>query len=246
MFGRGRDVKSDEKLQIGLEHGRDDYAIAWCFALPGCAALVPPGADPLERAALAVAEFVAWSHNRAADRLQFDVEHVEIVQVVRTDVDLFAGESTSFFMHDAEPPGTNEFPLWSTAHDRALDELRELALSLPPALLDHKLGAWRSTPLEIVDRATAQEREYAAHLDPARAPFAAAVREPGFKALQHAHLVLQQIVCDVPPGMKVQGTNSRGQHEAWSVRRVMRLSTWQLRRQTWDLRKQLSTLWLGD
>ena len=53
---------------LGIERGTDGFSAVWCLDMAGCYALLPPGSDPLERSALAILEFAAWSHNRAADR----------------------------------------------------------------------------------------------------------------------------------------------------------------------------------
>lgn len=113
---------------------------------------------------IAMLEFTARGHHRSADRALVDDNLAGIVQTVDTGDDLRGGDSSVFFMHDAEPPGPKEFPLWANPHDRALDELRDLALSLPAALQDHRLDAQGRPLIGVVQYCAATERFYASQL----------------------------------------------------------------------------------
>jgi hypothetical protein len=236
-----------DEIQIALERGRDGFSAAWCLDLPGCYALVPPGADPIERASLAILEFASWSHHRSAGRMTLDPGQVAIAQSLTSDDDLRAGQTSAFFIHDGEPPAPNEFPLWATPHDRALDELRELVLAFPPGLHGHRLDDAGRTVLEIVEHAAEAERFFASRL---RADSTKSAKSPaqerGFRDLQDAHVLLQQVVCDVPGATRLSlPSESSGRTETWSVRKVMRRSIWHLRYHTWELRRAVGSIWLG-
>jgi len=236
-----------EEIQIALERGGDGYTGAWCLDLPGCYALVPPGADPIERATLAILEFASWSHHRAAERMAVEAGQIVVAQSLATDEDLRAGATSAFFVHDGEPPAPNEFPLWATPHDRALDELRELVLAFPPGMHGHRLDEAGRTVLEIVEHAAAAERFFASRLrpEPVKSPKQAA-QDRGFRDLQDAHVLLQQVVCDVPGMTRLSlPSDWPGRAETWSVRKVMRRSIWHLRYHTWELRRAVGSIWLG-
>ena len=132
-------MKKPDVLTIAIERGANGYSAAWCVELPGCYALVPPGADAVYRTSLAALEFASWAHNRAAERLTIDKDHLTVAQVLETGEDVRSGDGSAFFLHDAEPANAREFPTWANAHDLALDEFQNLAQSLPGGLLDHGL-----------------------------------------------------------------------------------------------------------
>lgn len=247
VFERSRDPKHPP-FRVAVELGKDGFAGAWVLDVPGCWALVPPGSDVAQRASLAIVEFAAWSHNRSAERAALDPVHIDIVQTVTTGEDLRAGESSAFFGYDADLPAGNEFPVWAHPHDRALDELRELALSLPPAIQEHPLDETGRTIRSLVEHAAETERYLATCLRPDAKP-----RSPGsgrdaqFRVLQDAHLLLQEVVCDAPRGVRTSpgAVGGGGPMESWSVRKVMRRSIWHLRYHTWELRREISGIWLG-
>ena len=232
-------------MPVGVERGRDGFAAAWALDLPGCYALIPPGVDVIERMNIAMLEFTTWAHHRSADRAVIDDNSLEIVQTVDTGDDLRGGDSTAFFVHDAEPPGPKEFPLWANPHDRALDELRDLALSLPAALQDHRLDAQGRTLIGVVQHCAATERFYAGQLREGGMPAPRGGPDPSLRELQDAHMWMQQVVCDVPPALRVKRASSAlHEFEEWSVRKVMRRSIWHLRYHTWELRRAIGGIWL--
>ncbi len=247
VFDRQRGTKPADQVLVALERGRDGYVGSWCLDLPGCYALVPPGSDPIERSTMAILEFASWSHQRSAERFALEPGQVVVAESVSSDADLRAGDTVAFFPHDAEPPRPNEFPLWATPHDTALDELRELAKSIPPAMQDHRLDSSGRTVLQEIEHVAETERFYASRLRPAEArPPRAAGRDPGFRDLQDAHVSLQQVVCDVAPGTRSSlPSEPAGQVELWSVRKVMRRSIWHLRYHTWELRRAIGSIWLS-
>ena len=56
---------------------------------------------------------------------------------------------------------------------------------------------------------------------------------------------MQQVVCDVPPALRVKRASSAlHEFEEWSVRKVMRRSIWHLRYHTWELRRAIGGIWL--
>ncbi|MEO6396986.1 MAG: DinB family protein [Tepidiformaceae bacterium] len=232
-------------MPVGLERGRDGFVAAWALDLPGCYALVPPGLDPIERINIAMLEFTAWGHNRSADRASVDDNSAEVVQTVDTGDDLRGGDTTAFFLHDAEPPGPKEFPLWANPHDRALDELRDLALSLPRELQDLRLDAEGRTLIGVVQHCAATERFYANQLGEGSARQPKDGPDPSFRELQEAHMWLQQVLCDVPAALRIKRPSSAlHEFEEWSVRKVMRRSIWHLRYHTWELRRSIGGIWL--
>jgi hypothetical protein len=234
-----------EKFSLGLENGAEGFRAAWCLELPGCYALIPPGGDFVQRARLAVLEFLAFSHNRAPGRLSLDEVEFSVAQVVETGEDLRGGDTSAFFLHDAEAAGAREFPLWANAHDTALDDLRNTALALPPALLEQGLDSAGRTPQAIVDHAAATERYYAGHLQSGPGPQSRPGHDPTFRNLQDMHIWLQQVVCDVAPATLTRGDATRsGVPEAWSVRKVMRRSVWHLRYHAFELHRAIGSLWL--
>ena len=244
-YTAGIDMKKPEMLTIGLEKGADGYSAGWCLELPGCFGLIPPGFDEIDRMELAILEFASWSHNRAAERLTIDREHLAIVQVNDTGELLADGDTSAFFLHDAEPAGPREFPGWANAHDLALDELRDVALSLPGALLSHRLGEGDRNLRQVIEHAAVHERWFAVQLlggeDRAYPPPSDPIRD-----LQSAHRWLQEAVCDVPPAFRARReTSPRHGPEDWSVRKVMRRSIWHLRYHTAEIRRSLGALWLA-
>ena len=170
--------------------------------MPGSYALIPPGTDPIERAGLAMLEFAAWSHNRAAEKLTIDHEHIVVAQSLDTGEDVRGGDSSAFFLHDGEPAAAREFPMWANAHDLALDELRDLAQSLPAAVMDHPLATGGRSILSVVVHAAATERWYAANLTGKDGRRGDGKPDP-IRELQDAHRFLQEAVCDVAPGLRV-------------------------------------------
>ena len=246
VFDRNRQPKQTDQIQVAIERGRDGYAAAWCLDLPGCYALVPPGADPIERASVAILEFASWSHNRAAGKMTLVPGQVTIAQALETGADICGGETLAFFLHDGEPPVPGEFPLWATPHDRALDELRELALTFPPGMHDHRLDDTGRTVLEIIDHAAEAERFFASRLHAGTKHTPKPAQDHGFRHLQDSHLFLQQVVCDVPATTRLSlGADGPERPETWSVRKVMRRSIWHLRYHTWELRRAVGSIWLG-
>ena len=159
----GHNAKGTESYSAGVELGQGG-ALVWSLDLPGCAAFVPGGADLNERASLAILEFMAWSHQRSAERLQVDPSQVQVMQTLDTGADLSVGVTTAFFVHDGEAPQPKEFPLWANAHDLALDELRDVVLSLPPAFGEHRLYTAGRTLTDFVEHAAATERFFAEQL----------------------------------------------------------------------------------
>jgi len=241
----GPQSKKIELFRVGVERGAGGFNAAWCLDLPGCYALVPPGADLTERVSLAILEFTAWAHQRSADRLTIAAAQVEVVQSLETGEDLRNGDTSAFFLHDGELLGAKEFPMWANPHDRALDELRDFALALPAALQSHRLDADGRTLLGTVQHAAATERFYAAQLRPGAGGTGRVGEDPSLRELQDAHLNLQQVVCDVPQDLRVRReTSSLHPVEEWTVRKVMRRSIWHLRYHTWELRRAIGGIWL--
>lgn len=245
MVKFGPQSKKLESFRVGVERGAGGFSAAWCLDLPGCYALVPPGGDLTERVSLAILEFTAWAHQRSADRLTIEAAQVEVVQSADTGEDLRNGDTSAFFLHDGEPLSAKEFPMWANPHDRALDELRDLALALPAALQSHRLDADGRTLLGTVQHAAATERFYAAQLRPGAGGTGRVGEDPSLRELQDAHLNLQQVVCDVPQDLRVRReTSSLHPVEEWTVRKVMRRSIWHLRYHTWELRRAIGGIWL--
>ncbi len=241
----GHHEKRSGFYAVGVERGAAGFSAAWSFDLPGCYALVPPGADVKERMSLAILEFTAWSHQRAADRLAVEPSEIDVVQTVETDEDLRNGDTSAFFVHDGEPANGREFPLWANPHDRALDELRDVTLSMPAALQDHRLDPEGRTLLGIVQHTAATERFYADQLRPGSGGVTKHGDDPSLRELQDAHMTLQQVLCDVPPELRTRReTSALHPFEEWSVRKVMRRSIWHLRYHTWELRKAIGGIWL--
>lgn len=244
-MARSRRGNGDSSIQVGVERGGEGFRGVWALDLPGCYALVPPGADPVERLALAIVEFTAWAHNRAADRATVDIADLQVVQVVDTGANVRSGETAAFFIHDREAPGPREFPLWANPHDLALDELRDAALSLPAALGDELVDSRGQSLLRVVEHCAATERFYAEQLRFTPSPPASRTLGRPARDLQDAHAWLQQVVCAVPPDLSVkQPAGSAGRTQEWSARRVMRQSICHLRYHTWDLRRAVSGIWL--
>lgn len=236
---------SSGAFSLGIERGVDGFAAAWCLDMPGSYALIPPGTDPIERAGLAMLEFAAWSHNRAAEKLTIDHEHIVVAQSLDTGEDVRGGDSSAFFLHDGEPAAAREFPMWANAHDLALDELRDLAQSLPAAVMDHPLATGGRSILSVVVHAAATERWYAANLTGKDGRRGDGKPDP-IRELQDAHRFLQEAVCDVAPGLRVKrDTSPRHPLEEWSVRKTMRRSVWHLRYHAAELRRAMSGLWLA-
>ena len=75
-------------MPIGVVVGADGFSAAWALDLPRCYALIPPGLDVIERMDIALLEFTAWGHHRAADCALLDDNAAEIVQTVDTGDDL--------------------------------------------------------------------------------------------------------------------------------------------------------------
>ncbi len=193
----------------------------------------------------AILEFLVWSHNRPADRVALAGDSIDVVQTTTTGLDLASGDGAAFFLHDIEPPSGREFPQWANAHDLAADEIRALALSLPGGLADAPVYGQTRTMTDVIIHAAAAERWYANQLTPGLS----AERKPGLEGalrlLAEAHAALQQVVCDVPPALRVRrDTSSLHGPEDWSVRKVMRRSIQHLRYHTWELRRSLSGIWL--
>lgn len=249
VFERRRPSIHEEQLHVALERGRDGYVGAWCLELPGCWALVPPGHDPAELAALAVLEFTAWAHQRAAQKLVFEREQVVISESVASDADLRAGESHAFFPHDGLPATQDEFPLWAAPHDRAFDELRDVARSLPGDFQEHRFCPSRRTIREELLSAAATEHFLATRLSAQNRPHPPTpppAADEIFRVLQQAHAGLQEVVCDAAPAARRSlPDDATGEVEIWSVRKVMRRSIWHLRLSTWEIRRAVGTLWLG-
>ena len=65
-------------------------SLGWCLELPGCAVLLAADDDPLQRSRLAVAEFIAWSHERSAQHADLKDESVTLAQVLETGADVAA------------------------------------------------------------------------------------------------------------------------------------------------------------
>jgi hypothetical protein len=237
--------RKSEPFKIAVEGGRDGFVLAWCLDLPGCATLVGPGQDILQRSQLAILEFMAWSHNRAADRLTVSPESLEIVQRVDTGENVRVGEGSSFFTYDAEPPSSREFPLWANAHDLALDELSTLSQTMPPALLADKLDDEGRSILSILQHVAMSESWYSNQLRPGSGRKVSDRPEAAIQDLRDCHTILQQVVCDVAPAMRVRrDTSAVNSGEDWSVRKIMRRSLWHIRYHTWELRRSLSRIWL--
>lgn len=237
-------MKGTDTLTMGIERGADGYAAGWCFEMPGCYALIPPGSDPIDRMGLAILEYSAWSHNRSADRLVLDAEHLTIAQVFDAGADLRSGDGGAFFLNDGEPASPREFPAWASAHDLASDDLREVLQTLPQRLLEHELDVKGRTIASLAAHAAATERWFAMQLigkDPPRDERADRLRD-----LRDAHHTLQEAICGVPPALRVRRDTSPLQaFEEWSVRKVMRRSICHLRYHTWEIRRAISGLWLG-
>jgi len=238
-------VNRVESFSAGVEVDSEGYRLAWCFELPGCASLVLPGQDPHERLSLAILEFMAWRHERSADRLVVEPGAVQLVETVHAPVPLGTGETEAFFHHDSLAAGGREFPAWANAHDRALDEFRDLALSLPPALLANALGGSGRTPSQVIEHAATAEQWFAGRLSAQPAEVRVKL-DPRMHFLEDAHRHLQQVVCDVPPATLQRHPASQADLlEEWSVRKVMRRSTWHLRYHTAELRRAIGSFWLG-
>jgi len=243
VLGRRDKMKEPKRFPVGVERGAGGYSSAWCYDLPGCYALVPLNANVEERMRIAILEFLSWSHNRASEHLLVDANQVEIAQVVDTGVNVAAGESHAFFLDDSGAVGQSEFPGWANPHDLALDQLRELALALPEGMRELPFARGGSTILGTVAHCAETEALYANQLRPG---IFSAFRDPGpIRRLQEAHLMLQQVVCDVPPDLRIR-RDSPSDHafEEWSVRKVMRRSIWHLRYHTWEVREAVSRIWL--
>ncbi len=239
-------MKKPAQFTVGVEVGSAGYRAAWCFDLPGCYAVIPPGADQHERIRAAILEFLSWSHNRAANLVEVRDDLIDLIQVVTTGLDVRSGMTSAFFGHDMEPPANSEFPQWANAHDLAVDEIRALARTLPAGLLGLPFGEGGRTPLEIVRHAAATELWYANQLAANHVATAGPGLDGTLRSLSDAHLRLQQVVCDVPSSIRVR-TESQGDRPAedWSVRKVMRSSIWHLRYHVAEIRGALNTIWLA-
>lgn len=234
-------MKKLDAYTISVERGASGDSLAWCDELQGCAVLVRTGDDIVTRAETAIAEFIAWSHERNAERATIDKGSVSIGQVLETGVHVLNGQTSAFFMHDMEPANPKEFPRWANAHDQALDELRELAMSLPPLLWEQPTRDGRRLG-DIVNHAARTEVFFAAQLRPGGGP----ALQPGPRSLNDAHAWLQQVVCDIDPRSHVRRENPSGSGtEEWSVRKVMRRSIWHLRYHTAELRRSIGGIWLS-
>lgn len=230
-------MKRPQNLSLAVERGKDGFRLAWCLELTGCAALLAPADEPPARALAAIAEFTAWAHQRSAAHAQVESEQVTTVQVLETGADVANGESAAFFLHDAHPANSHEFPGWANAHDQALDQFRELVLSQPEQTL-RALGAGDGQEA-ILGRVARHQLWLAAHLRKSRLPELHA----GSRGLNEAHAWLQQVVCDVDPALRVRDESPAGRAEEWSVRKVMRRSIWSLRYEQALLRRRLSGIW---
>lgn len=230
-------MKRPLALSLAVERGQDGYLLAWCLELAGCAALVAPGQDPVTLASAAIAEFTAWGHQRSAAHAHVESGQVAVAQVLETGAAVAHGETTAFFLHDGLPAGPHEFPGWANAHDQALDEFRELVLSQPEQTLA-VLAAGPSQE-EIFGGISSRQLALAGHLRKSRS---ADVR-PGVRGLNDAHAWLQQVVCDVDPGLRLRDEAASGRGEEWSVRKVMRRSIWALRYEQAVLRNRINALW---
>jgi hypothetical protein len=239
-------MKKPEQFTVGIEVGADGYRAGWCLDLPGCYALLRPGAEPIECMGRAILEFLVWSHNRSAERVDLTGDSIELVQTITTGLDLSSGDGAAFFLHDLEPAGGKEFPQWANAHDLAMDEIRALALTLPAGLLQAAVDGQERTMLDIVVHAATTERWYAQQLAPANTGGAKPGIEGALRLLGETHALLQQVVCDVPPTTRARReTSMLHGPEDWSVRKVMRRSIQHLRYHTWELRRALSGIWLA-
>ncbi len=239
-------MKKPEAFQVVVDRGAEGYTAAWCLNFPGCYALVAPGDDVHERMRVAILEFAAWVHNRSADRLDVSDEALEIVQATNTGDAVRFGESSAFFLFDAQPVTPREFPGWANAHDLAHDDLQQVALSMPPQVLAERLDGSGRTMLNALAHAAAVESLFGAALDPSRPPLLPREGPRVLEDLREAHLKLQETVCGVPPGLRTHRQAHPGAAaEEWSVRKVMRRSIWHLRYHTWELRRAMSSIWLG-
>jgi hypothetical protein len=246
MIKRARHEPDSEAFRVSVERGAGGFSAAWALDLPGCYALIPPGGDLSDRMSLAILEYTAWSHQRSADRLTVEPSQIEVVQSLETGADIRLGDTSAFFLHDAEPPKPREFPAWANPHDRAVDELRDFALALPASLQHHRLDQEGRTLIETVHHVAATEREFAETLRPRGGDSARRNEDPSLRELLDAHTWLQQVVCDVPADLRNRrDAADGGRPEDWSVRKVMRRSIWHLRYHTWELRKAIGGLWLG-
>ena len=136
--------------------------------------------------------------------------------------------------------------MWANAHDLALDELRDLSLSVPAAVMDHPLASGDRTIRSVAVHAAATERWYAATLTGKDGRRGDGKAPDPLRELQDAHRYLQEAVCDVPPSLRVKrDTSPRHPLEEWSVRKTMRRSVWHLRYHTAELRRAMSGLWLA-
>lgn len=231
------------RFRVALERAPDGTVAAWCLDLPGAVATSPPGVDPLVRARIAISEFASWSHNRQAERVDIALEHLETAQLLESGANVGIGETTAFFLFDAEPASQREYPVWADAHDLAHDELRKLVQTLPPALLEPGLSTTGRTVRELVEHCAASELQFARTLVPAtKMTFSGDL----LKDLQHAHVALQGVVCDVAPAHVAESLGTDGHMERWSPRKVMRRSVWHLRYHTWEIRRMVGSLWLGE
>jgi len=234
-----------EHFSVGVEVGAEGYSAAWCFELPGCYALVPPGADVVARTKLAILEFMVWSHNRSADRIDLDHGAIEVVQTVTSGVPIRAGASSAFFAHDIEPPNGKEFPMWANAHDLAMDEFRAFAQDLPQGLLEMRLEGQAQTMLDVLVHTAKAERAFANQLVPGHSGEPKPGADGALRFLGDTHALLQQVVCDVPGAMRVRREAPNGEGgEDWSVRKAMRRSIQHLRYHAWALRRSISGIWV--
>jgi hypothetical protein len=239
-------MNQPKSFAVAIEEGIDGLQAAWCLDLAGCFALIRPGEDPRECAAAAIAEFMAWGHQRAASRIEIDLSAISIVQSLPTHADLAAGETLALFAAELQPPTGKEFPLWANAHDLAHDELVDLALGLPASLTSWPAGPGGRTLAEIVRHAAEEETAMAAALIPTAStplPITVAALVP---TMRDAHRKLQENICAVPGSFHAHRPGGKGgPGEDWSVRKAMRRSIWHLRYHTWEARRAMSRNWLG-
>lgn len=246
VIRRGAHRQPIPHYSVGVEKGLAGARAAWSLDFPGCYAFVPAGADLESRMSVAILEFLAWSHNRSADRLIVEPHDIEVVQVVDFGADVASGESRGFFIHDAEPASQRDFPPWANPHDLAFDELRDLLNATPAGMRNIRVGPRGETLPEVVAHCATEEALYAGHLRRSTSTREVAADSSAIAALLEHHSLLQQVVCDVPLDVRTRQAGAAGQApEEWSVRKVMRRSIWHLRYHTWEIRRAIAGIWLA-
>jgi hypothetical protein len=215
-------------FEFAVERNHEGWQRAWCLNLAGCAATVRPGGDVLPAAHTALVEFLDWE--RASVSKHPAPSDLKLLAAQTVTGDLRDG-TFAFFPHDGEPATVHEFPGWANAHDLALDEFCDVVARLPDTFI---LNGGQ-TMLTLVAEATHGARVMAEGLGQ-RIQVGG---DPAVKTLREAHRRLQECVCAVDPSVVLET-----EHDRWSVRRIMRVSTWSLRRQTWRARRDLARLWV--